>query len=70
VNGLKQEMLDIDLSGTLRPPKSVFCEIRVVEDCGVRMTEYGPVRLATGTQHYIKQSLVEDLIQSGSVQRI
>lgn len=67
ISGLIQEYLDIDLASTTRPPKQLFVQIRVVCDCGVRMTEYGAVRLAKGTQHYIKRSQVEDLIQTGAV---
>jgi GINS complex subunit 1 len=67
VMSVKEEWLDIDLVGNMLPPKSVFCEIRVLDDCGVRMSEYGPVRLAQGTQHYVKVATVLDLIQRGSV---
>ena len=48
----------------------MFIEIRVIQDCGQRMTEWGPIKLATGTQHYLKRSDVEDLIMSGKVQHV
>jgi GINS complex subunit 1 len=66
----KGNFMDIDLGQSLDPPRNIFVEIRVVLDCGQRMSDYGPIVLLVGTQHFIKRQIVEDLIQSGAVQVI
>jgi len=70
VTKYKGEMLDIDLGLHLLPPKHLYVEIRVLQDCGERMTENGPVKLPLGTQHYLKRCDVEDLLYAGKVQQI
>ncbi|KAI8905132.1 hypothetical protein EDD86DRAFT_212297 [Gorgonomyces haynaldii] len=45
VTDYKGKWLDIDLGAPLLPPRDVFAEIRVLKDCGERMTEYGPIQV-------------------------
>lgn len=41
----KGQWTDIDLTGTLEPPKDLFIDVRVLKDAGEIQTEYGYVRL-------------------------
>ena len=38
---LKGQWTDIDLAGTLEPPKDLFIDVRVLKDAGEVQTEYG-----------------------------
>jgi hypothetical protein len=37
----KGQWTDIDLTGTLEPPKDLFIDVRVLKDAGEIQTEYG-----------------------------
>ena len=39
--GLKGQWTDIDLTGSLEPPKDLFIDVRVLKDAGEIQTEYG-----------------------------
>lgn len=61
----------IDLTGDLRPPKSLYIEVRCVEDFGKFELEDGEViYLKKNSQHYLPRSQVETLIRQGILQHI
>jgi GINS complex subunit 1 len=39
----KGQWTDIDLTGTLEPPRDLFIDVRVLKDAGEIQTEYGYV---------------------------
>ena len=39
--GLKGQWTDVDLTGSLEPPKDLFIDVRVLRDAGEIQTEYG-----------------------------
>lgn len=44
----KGQWTDIDLTGSLEPPKDLFIDVRVLKDAGEIQTEYGQVTTAQG----------------------
>jgi GINS complex subunit 1 len=56
---------DIDLTGSLEPPKDLFIDVRVLRDAGEIQTEYGVFNLTKGSQYYVRQADVQRLIQQG-----
>ncbi|KAJ5280961.1 hypothetical protein N7478_006333 [Penicillium angulare] len=58
----KGQWTDIDLTGTLEPPKDLFIDVRVLKDAGEIQTEYG--------QLYVRQGDVERLIAQGFLERL
>lgn len=49
----KSQWMDIDLTGSLQPPRDLFIDVRVLKDAGEIQTEYGYVRLLNP---YMQQS--------------
>lgn len=41
----KGQWTDVDLSGSLKPPRDLFIDVRVLKDAGEIQTEYGYVRI-------------------------
>jgi GINS complex subunit 1 len=81
VAGLKGRWTDVELGGSLEPPRDLYVEVRVLKDAGEIQTEYGYVRcilsliirvitLTKNSQLYVRQADVERLIQQGYLQRI
>jgi GINS complex subunit 1 len=68
--GYKGQWTDIDLTGSLEPPKDIFIDVRVLKDAGEIQTEYGSINLTKNSQFYVRQSDVERLIQQGYLQRL
>lgn len=66
----KGQWTDIDLTGSLVPPKDLFIDVRVIRDAGVIETEYGAINLTKNSQFYVRQGDVERLIDQGFLQRI
>ncbi|KAJ6048564.1 uncharacterized protein N7446_011247 [Penicillium canescens] len=58
----KGQWTDIDLTGTLEPPRDLFIDVRVLKDAGEIQTEYG--------QLYVRQGDVERLISQGFLERL
>ncbi|KKK24844.1 hypothetical protein AOCH_006153 [Aspergillus ochraceoroseus] len=58
----KGQWTDIDLTGSLEPPKDLFIDVRVLRDAGEIQTEYG--------QLYVRQGDVERLIAQGFLERL
>lgn len=66
----KSHWTDIDLTGSLEPPKDIFIDVRVLKDAGEIQTEYGSINLTKNSQFYVRQSDVERLITQGYLQRL
>ncbi|KAK1754982.1 hypothetical protein QBC47DRAFT_423174 [Echria macrotheca] len=66
----KGHWTDIDLTGSLEPPKDLFIDVRVLKDAGEIQTEYGAINLTKNSQFYVRQGDVERLIAQGYLQRL
>lgn len=66
----KGQWTDIDLTGSLDPPKDIFIDVRVLKDAGEIQTEYGSITLTKNSQFYVRQGDVERLIQQGYLQKL
>ena len=66
----KGQWTDIDLTGSLEPPKDIFIDVRVLRDAGEIQTEYGSITLTKNSQFYVRLGDVERLIQQGYLQRL
>ncbi|EAW10670.1 DNA replication protein PSF1 [Aspergillus clavatus NRRL 1] len=66
----KGQWTDIDLTGSLEPPKDLFIDVRVLKDAGEIQTEYGVINLTTNSQLYVRQGDVERLIAQGFLERL
>ncbi|KAL8907081.1 MAG: hypothetical protein Q9207_001622 [Kuettlingeria erythrocarpa] len=66
----KGQWTDIDLTGTLEPPKDLFIDVRVLKDAGEIQTEYGAINLTKNSQFYVRQGDVERLISQGYLQKL
>ena len=70
LSSYKGQWTDIDLTGSLEPPKDLFIDVRVLKDAGEIQTEYGAINLTKNSQFYIRQGDVERLIQQGFLQKL
>lgn len=66
----KGHWTDIDLTGSLEPPKDLFVDVRVLKDAGEVQTEYGAINLTKNSQFYVRLGDVERLIAQGFLQRL
>ncbi|KAH7080476.1 DNA replication complex GINS protein PSF1 [Paraphoma chrysanthemicola] len=66
----KGQWTDIDLTGSLEPPRDLFIDVRVLKDAGEIQTEYGSITLTKNSQFYVRQGDVERLIAQGYLQRL
>ncbi|EEH17978.1 DNA replication complex GINS protein psf1 [Paracoccidioides brasiliensis Pb03] len=66
----KGHWIDIDLTGSLKPPKDLFIDVRVLKDAGEIQTEYGAITLTKNSQFYVRLGDVERLIAQGYLQRL
>ncbi|KAF2747332.1 PSF1 domain protein [Sporormia fimetaria CBS 119925] len=66
----KGQWTDIDLTGSLEPPKDLFIDVRVLKDAGEIQTEYGAITLTKNSQFFVRQGDVERLIAQGYLQRL
>lgn len=64
----KGEWTDVDLTGSIEPPTSMYVEVRVLQDVGEIQGEYGVFNLVKGSQHYVRASEVQRLVQQGFVE--
>ncbi|EDV21630.1 uncharacterized protein TRIADDRAFT_59829 [Trichoplax adhaerens] len=63
--------IGLDLTQDLKPPKSVFIEVRCLQDYGEFVTDDGDViSLKRNTQHYMRRSQCEHLIRQGILEHI
>ncbi|KMQ42063.1 GINS complex [Trichophyton rubrum] len=58
----KGHWTDVDLTGSLEPPKELYIDVRVLKDAGEIQTEYG--------QFFVRLGDVEQLISQGYLQRL
>ncbi|KAH3918569.1 DNA replication complex GINS protein PSF1 [Parastagonospora nodorum] len=66
----KGQWTDIDLTGSLEPPRDLFIDVRVLKDAGEIQTEYGSITLTKNSQFYVRHGDVERLIAQGYLQRL
>ncbi|RMZ88821.1 hypothetical protein DV736_g3947, partial [Chaetothyriales sp. CBS 134916] len=66
----KGQWTDIDLTGSLEPPRDLFIDVRVLKDAGEIQTEYGTINLTKNSQFYVRQADVERLIAQGFLQKL
>ncbi|GAB7360997.1 hypothetical protein MBLNU230_g1040t1 [Neophaeotheca triangularis] len=66
----KGQWSDVDLTGSLEPPRDVFVDVRVLRDAGEIQTEYGSVVLTRNSQFFVRLGDVERLIQQGYLARL
>ena len=61
----------LDLMTDLRPPKSLFIEVRCIQDYGEIETDDGHVVcLKKNSQHFLPRALCEPLIRQGILKHI
>ncbi|MCJ1380496.1 DNA replication protein psf1 [Xylographa soralifera] len=66
----KGQWTDIDLTGSLEPPRDLFIDVRVLRDAGDIQTEYGAITLTKNSQFYVRHGDVERLIAQGFLQKL
>ncbi|KAL0635029.1 DNA replication protein psf1 [Maublancomyces gigas] len=66
----KGQWTDIDLTGSLEPPRDLFIDVRVLKDAGEIQTEYGAITLTKNSQFFVRQGDVERLITQGFLQKL
>ncbi|EWC44015.1 DNA replication complex GINS protein PSF1 [Drechslerella stenobrocha 248] len=66
----KGHWTDVDLTGSLEPPKDLFIDVRVLKDAGEIQTEYGAITLSKNSQFFVRQGDVERLIKQGFLQKL
>ncbi|KAL8908979.1 MAG: hypothetical protein Q9171_005237 [Xanthocarpia ochracea] len=66
----KGQWTDIDLTGSMDPPRDLFIDVRVLRDAGEIQTEYGAINLTKNSQFYVRQGDVERLIAQGYLQKL
>jgi GINS complex subunit 1 len=66
----KGQWTDIDLTGSLEPPRDLFIDVRVIKDAGEIQTEYGAITLTKNSQFYVRQGDVERLIAQGYLHKL
>lgn len=66
----KGQWTDIDLTGSMEPPRDLFVDVRVLKDAGQVQTEYGSINLTKNSQFFVRQGDVERLIAQGYLQRL
>ncbi|EAS31562.2 PSF1 domain-containing protein [Coccidioides immitis RS] len=66
----KGQWTDVDLTGSLEPPRDLFIDVRVLKDVGEVQTEYGSINLTKNSQFYVRLGDVEKLIAQGYLQRL
>ncbi|CAN6650329.1 DNA replication complex GINS protein Psf1p [Trichomonascus vanleenenianus] len=66
----KGEWTDIDLTGSVEPPRDLFVDVRVLKDAGEIQTEYGVFNLTKNSQFFVRQADVQRLIQQGYLQKL
>lgn len=61
----------LDLTVEMLPPKELYIEVRVLQDCGTLVMEGGgEARLEAGTMHYLPRRDVEPLIRAGKLAHV
>lgn len=55
----------VNVNGQATPPKDLYITVRVVKDCGIVQTEFGPLYLNANSFHYVRKADVDHLISQG-----
>jgi len=70
LSAYKGQWTDVDLTGSLEPPRDLFVDVRVLKDAGEIQTEYGAINLTKNSQFYVRLADVDRLITQGFLQRL
>lgn len=70
VDKLRRSIYGNSIGMQTAPPKSLYVHVKVVKDCGIIQTEYGPIRMSVDSSHFIRKSLVQPLISQGFLLQI
>ncbi|KAJ1979898.1 DNA replication protein psf1 [Dimargaris xerosporica] len=70
INQYKSNYVDVGLTASPIPPKDLYIEVRVLQECGEIQVEDGTLMLTKNSQHLVKRSDVEHLIQRGLLEHI
>ncbi|KAH8663148.1 DNA replication complex GINS protein PSF1 [Tricladium varicosporioides] len=70
LSAYKGKWTDIDLTGSLEPPRDLFIDVRVLKNAGEIQTEYGTINLTKNSQFFVRQGDVERLIAQGYLQKL
>ncbi|GIZ40262.1 hypothetical protein CKM354_000360900 [Cercospora kikuchii] len=70
LSAYKGQWSDIDLTGSLDPPRDIFIDVRVLKDAGEIQTEYGSINLTKNSQFYVRAGDVEGLVRQGYLQKL
>ncbi|KAJ1922606.1 DNA replication protein psf1 [Tieghemiomyces parasiticus] len=70
VNTYKAPFIDLDLTVSDLPPKDLYIEVRVLQDCGEVQLENGSLLLSKNSQHHVKRTDVDHLVSRGLLQHI
>ena len=70
LSAYKGQWSEIDLTGSLEPPKDIFIDVRVLKDAGEIQTEYGSITLTKNSQFYVRAGDVEGLVRQGYLQKL
>ena len=65
-----QDNVGLDLTSDIIPPKDLFIQVRVLENCGKIMTENGTVSLDKGSLHFLRRADVESFVREGKVEQV
>ncbi|KAF4636956.1 hypothetical protein G7Y89_g1132 [Cudoniella acicularis] len=70
LSAYKGKWTDIDLTGSLEPPRDLFIDVRVLKNAGEIQTEYGTINLTKNSQFFVRKGDVERLIAQGYLQKL
>ena len=62
--------IDLDLTIDTQPPKDLYIQIRVLEDCGELQTGRDFIDLRKNSMHYLRRSDAEQFIKQGKAEHI
>lgn len=64
------EMIGLDITTDMEPPKDLLIEVRVLHDCGQVWTDSGPIPLTKGSILFLRRTQVEQFIREGKVEQM
>lgn len=60
----------VELVQVADPPRDLYVQVRVNQDCGLVQTEWGQLHLSANSFHYLRRGDVKNLIDQGLVSHI
>ncbi|KAI9298039.1 hypothetical protein K502DRAFT_362778 [Neoconidiobolus thromboides FSU 785] len=69
IRKLSNKFPNLDLMGPMKPPKSVYMQIKCLKDCGSIITESGEINLKKNSILYVKKTDVDHLLKNGDVEK-